>query len=307
MLETALPRAQKESNGRVQIYAECEVTKISTAGNGGRRRATRVIGRLSDGRTVNVEAKKVIVSAGTIASSYLLMQSGIGRGLPVGEGLSFNMGAPLTADFDERLDSYKGLQISHYGVPRRGRGWVFETWFNPPVAQAINMPGWFERHYANMRRYPHLMAVGVLVGTEPNGRVERALTGGADVLFEPTREDRLKLADGLIELGRILFAAGAKRVMVNAWNNYEFMSPHTLEQILPIALDPRELALGTGHPQGGNALSQHPERGVVGPDFRVHGYENLYVCDASVFPSSLTVNPQFTVMALAHYAAQRIA
>ena len=44
----------------------------------------------------------------------------------------------------------------------------------------------------------------------------------------------------------------------------------------------------------------------MGPDFRVHGYDDLYVCDASVFPTSLTVNPQLTVMALAHYAAQRI-
>ena len=43
------------------------------------------------------------------------------------------------------------------------------------------------------------------------------------------------------------------------------------------------------------------------PDFRVHGYSNLHVCDASVFPSSLTVNPQLTVMGLAHYAAGRIA
>ena len=46
--------------------------------------------------------------------------------------------------------------------------------------------------------------------------------------------------------------------------------------------------------------------GLVSPDFRVHGYENLYVCDASVFPSSVTVNPQLTVMALAHYASERI-
>jgi choline dehydrogenase-like flavoprotein len=45
----------------------------------------------------------------------------------------------------------------------------------------------------------------------------------------------------------------------------------------------------------------------VDPDFRVHGYSNLYVCDASVFPSSVTVNPQLTVMALADYAAPRIA
>jgi choline dehydrogenase-like flavoprotein len=44
----------------------------------------------------------------------------------------------------------------------------------------------------------------------------------------------------------------------------------------------------------------------VDADFRVHGFANLYVCDASVFPSSVGVNPQLTVMGLAQYAAARI-
>src|SRR2546426_429921 len=177
----------------------------------------------------------------------------------------------------------------------------------PPVAQALNMPGWFERHFDNMRRYPYLMAVGALVGTEGNAHVACALTGGPEVVYEPTPGDRRKLADALIELGRILFAAGAKRIMVNTWNYYEFTDPNQLSELIRVTLDPEELVLGTGHPQGGNAISASPEWGVVGPDFRVHGWENLYVCDASVIPSSLTVNPQLTIMTLAHYAAPRIA
>ncbi len=68
-----------------------------------------------------------------------------------------------------------------------------------------------------------------------------------------------------------------------------------------------DLLVNSAHPQGGNPMSRDPRRGVVGPDFRVHGYDNLFVCDASVFPSSLTVNPQLTVMGLARYAAGRIA
>ncbi len=64
--------------------------------------------------------------------------------------------------------------------------------------------------------------------------------------------------------------------------------------------------LGTGHPQGGNALSRDPRKGVVDISFRVHGFENLYVCDASVFPTTIGVNPQLTVMTLADYAAPLI-
>jgi choline dehydrogenase-like flavoprotein len=38
----------------------------------------------------------------------------------------------------------------------------------------------------------------------------------------------------------------------------------------------------------------------------VRGAKGVYVCDASVFPAAITVNPQMTVMALAEYAAARI-
>jgi choline dehydrogenase-like flavoprotein len=174
------------------------------------------------------------------------------------------------------------------------------------VAQALNMPGWFERHYENMLRYPWLMGVGALMGTETNGRIGRALTGGPDLLYEPTQSDRRKLADALIELGTIMFAAGARRVMANTLSYHEFTHPNQLGELTAVALDPEELALGTGHPQGGNAISGSPRHGVVDPEFRVHGWDNVYVCDASVIPSSLTVNPQLTVMALAQYAAPGI-
>ena len=307
MLDTALPWAQRDFPEKLQIYSECQVLKIRHTGNGQHRQATAVEAQLPGGRRITVRARKIVVAAGTVASSYLLMKSGIGIGLPVGEHVSFNMGAPLTADFDREMNAYDGLQISHFGVPPAERGWVFETWWNPPVAQAINMPGWFEQHYDNMKRYPHMMAVGALVGTQRNAKIRPALTGGPDVVYTPTPGDLRKLGDALVELGQILFAAGAKRVLLNAWNYYEFRSPHGLSEIPRIVLDPTDLTLGTGHPQGGNAISQNPDLGVVGPDFRVHGFRNLYVCDASVFPSSLTVNPQETVMTLAHYAVPRIA
>jgi choline dehydrogenase-like flavoprotein len=42
-----------------------------------------------------------------------------------------------------------------------------------------------------------------------------------------------------------------------------------------------------------------PEHGVVDGDLKLHGVDGLYVSDASVLPSSLGVNPQETIMALA--------
>jgi choline dehydrogenase-like flavoprotein len=304
MLDRVLPEGQRDARGSLRIVADCEVERIRTV-SGRPQRVAGLLARIRGGRRVRVRAERYVLSAGAVGSSYLLLRSHAASDLPVGRRLCFNMGAPLTAEFEDVQNAYAGLQISHYGIPS-DNGFVYETWFNPPVAQALNMPGWFEQHFENMRRYPRLGAVGVLVGTESNARVKEGLTGGPGIDYTPTTRDLTTLARGLRMLGEILFAGGAKRVMLNSWGYEELTNRGQLEWIDQIALQPGYLALGTGHPQGGNAISRDPRKGVVGPDFRVHGYENLYVADASVIPSSLTVNPQLTVMALAHHAAQQM-
>ncbi len=307
MLQTALPWAQRTHPGKVRIVAECEVERIR-AESGSPACATDVRARLSDGRRITVKAEKFILSAGTVASSYLLMRSGVGRGLPVGEHVCFNMGAPMTAEFADDMDAYAGLQISHFGLPQVLDGFAFETWWNPPVSQAENMPGWFSDHFQNMLSYRKLMAVGVIVGTAGNASIYKSPIGGPGVRYVPEQRDLAKLSEGLKLLGEILFEAGAKRVMLNTWDipGAQFTDRSQLVRLDEVVMRPAWMSLGTGHPQGGNAISEDPARGVIGPDFRVHGYRNLYVCDASVFPSSLTVNPQLTVMSLAHYAGGQI-
>jgi choline dehydrogenase-like flavoprotein len=308
MLDRVLPEAQKRFPGKLTILANAPVTRLLSDG----RRPARILGARvtvagpKRDRKLTIRAEKYVVSAGTVASSYLLMRSGIGRDLPVGKQMSFNMGSPLTADFPDNVESFNGLQISHFMAPPEQRGFVAETWFNPPVAQALNMPGWFEDHFRNMRRFSHLGAVGILVGTENTAVLREAATGGPGVTYTPSARDLYKLADGMAQMAGVFFKAGAERVLLNTWRYDVLTHPNQIGNIYRIAEDPRNLTLGTGHPQGGNGLSRDPRRGVIDDQFRVHGTTNLHVCDASVFPSSLTVNPQFTVMTLADYAAPMI-
>jgi choline dehydrogenase-like flavoprotein len=186
------------------------------------------------------------------------------------------------------------------------RGYVLETWYNPPVAQALTMPGWFEDHYANMLRYDHLSSVGILTPSASNAVVRNTGLLGRDIKYKPTGDDLGHVVEGLIMAGRILFAGGATSVMPHTWDYHEFADEAALEQLRDIVRKPGDITLGTGHPQGGNRLSKDEDRGVVNPEFQVFGYDNLYMCDASVFPSSIGVNPQLTVMALAQYAGQCI-
>ena len=289
---------------RLRILSQCRADRIS-ASNG---HVDGVECRLEGAGKLRVRADRVVVSAGTVSSSWLLMQSRLGGGR-VGEGFACNMGSPITAEFDDELHSYDGLQISHLLQPGGDAGFVMETWFNPVLAQALAMPGWFEDHRRNMRRYAHMAATGVLVGTESNGRIKRALTGGPDVVFSPTERDLDHLIEGLKLAGRIYLrgrrpARDAGDVRVSRLRARVRARPPRRARHRPLGHPDRHRPSAGRKP----ALDRRPRRGSwTRRSFRVHGIDNLYVCDASVFPTSTTVNPQMTVMSLAEHAAPLIA
>jgi choline dehydrogenase-like flavoprotein len=159
-----------------------------------------------------------------------------------------------------------------------------------------------------MRRYPHMTCGGVVVGSQRNGAVKPSRIGDGVLLrYHPTPADLDKLVEGMKLAGRVLLEGGAQRVMPPTFVYREYTDVDELDELGDVVRDYGDLMINSAHPQGGNALSRDPSLGVVGPDFRVHGTNNVFVCDASVFPTSITVNPQLTVMALAHYASDFVA
>ena len=53
-------------------------------------------------------------------------------------------------------------------------------------------------------------------------------------------------------------------------------------------------------------MGSNPDNCVVDSNCKVYGFRNLFVCDASVFPTAVGVNPQLSVMALATIISDRI-
>jgi choline dehydrogenase-like flavoprotein len=53
-------------------------------------------------------------------------------------------------------------------------------------------------------------------------------------------------------------------------------------------------------------MGADPKTSVVGMDHRVHGFQNLFVADPSVFPTGPSVDPSFTIMAFSTIAAQHM-
>jgi choline dehydrogenase-like flavoprotein len=301
MLDRILPEAQLLTSGSVDVLPRFHAQQIVGDGD----RAVGVRGQHEGRPAVFIAAEEVIVSAGAVGSSWLLQRSGIG-GDNAGAALHFNINSPLTGDFPDTVDTFAGLQMTHaYEPPGAEPGYILETWFNPPATQSLAMPGWFDRHYENMKRYRHMAAAGALVGTTRPARMSSTEQGPV-IDYVPSPEDLGRVVDGIKLVGRIFLAAGAQRVMPATFAWREYRSPGELDDLDSVVRENADLLLTTAHPQSGNPIGEPGEGGVVGPDFRVHGFRNLFLCDASAFPSSIGVNPQLTVMGLAQLAAHKI-
>lgn len=61
------------------------------------------------------------------------------------------------------------------------------------------------------------------------------------------------------------------------------------------------------HQLGGAPMSDDPSRGIVNPECRVHGIDNLWIASSCVFPSGGQANPTLTIVALALRIAEDLA
>jgi choline dehydrogenase-like flavoprotein len=295
-LATYIPWAERHG---ARVLAETEVDRIETRG----RRAVAVHVRAGRSREARrIVAKQVVVAAGAINSSALLLKSGLRQN--VGARVSFNGGSMMVAEFDEPLDGYDADQMTWF-LP--GDGFIVEPTHNPLMSAALTTPGWFEEHAALMRRQRHLAFAGSLISTGPTGRVVQSpFWGYEETRFRPGPVEVADVKRGLKLISKVFFAAGARRLILPTHRFRAIHSPTQISEIDEHVVSTRQFSFGSAHPQGGNAMSANSRAGVVDENFAVHGLDNLFVCDASIFPSSVTVNPISTIMAMADYAAPRI-
>jgi len=66
------------------------------------------------------------------------------------------------------------------------------------------------------------------------------------------------------------------------------------------------MAHDSAHHMGTTRMHESPQQGVVDPDCRVHGVDNLYIASSAVFPTSARSNPTLTILALCLRMADRL-
>lgn len=294
---TYVPRAERAG---ARVLTGATVQRIDVRGG----RVQGVQARLSGGGpgtasagTIDVKAPRVVVAAGTIHTPLLLAANGIGGASgQLGANLSVHPATAAFALMDEVVDMARGVPQSFYVDEWTGEGIVFETIAGPPSYAAAALPLQGERHARAMRSYRHLAQMGVMVSDSSRGRVRsiggRRLGGGQVgrplVTYDLDERDVARFRSGLRHVQELFESAGAREVHLP----------------LPPGVSPeraraKDLRLFAFHPLGTARADIDPTHGVVDSDLQMHGVHGLYVADGSVVPSSLGVNPQITIMALA--------
>jgi hypothetical protein len=149
-----------------------------------------------------------------------------------------------------------------------------------------------------MLDYLHIAQFGVMVSDTSRGSV-RALPGGAlRMSYDLNDHDLRTFKRGIELLCECYWAAGAEEIYPPI-EGIGVLRDGDLETLRGHELRAHELTLMAFHPMGTARADARPAHGVVDGDLKLHGVDGLYVSDASVLPSSLGVNPQVTIMALA--------
>ena len=261
---------QAEALG-LKVQAETMVERVEPLGNGYKLYAT------SHGERVEFECEKLILAGGTLGTNHMLLRSGFGNQLPaLGKYFSTHPQYMWFGVYDEEINAHKGMfqSVASKDDRFRQRGFKLENVFAGPVSTALLFNGYGADHEEFMRNYSRITCAEVAVRDENAGELVVDKKGKLMIKKPLTDQDHSRMKDGVSVLKEILAASGAKRVIE---------SPHFFGL----------------HMMGGCRMGVDPQKSVVNPEYQVHGYKNLYVGDASLFPNAPGINPSLTIYALA--------
>lgn len=231
------------------------------------------------------QAKNVILSGGAFGTTRMLFRSGFKASLPaLGKYFSSHPQFMFFGVYDDEVNAHKGMfqSVASKDPNFRARGFKLENVYAGPVSTAMLFNASGRQHQDTMRRYRFMTCAEVAIRDENAGEISADKTGKLTVKKVMTDQDKKRMKDGTETLKEILMASGARRVIESPY----YFGLHLM---------------------GGARMGTDPGNSVVGPDYRVHGQKNLFVCDSSLYPNAPGINPGLTVMALSHKLSEELA
>jgi choline dehydrogenase-like flavoprotein len=260
---------------------------------GTRVTAVEAVDRLS-GERLRFEADRFVLAAGALATPQLLLASGLNRKSPAGEAVGRYLmrhcngivlgGAPPAVGDPQDFRKEIGIHDFYFGDPEDPRqperlGIIQQLQATRIALSIAPVP-------AAVRKALNPAAsrlLGLIVMAEDQPRASNR------VQLEPLRSDCFGRPRARIHhrhtkrdrAARRALMARAKQVLGEAHAAFTLAMPVTT----------------FSHAMGTVRMGEHPRRFPVAPDGRFRGVDNLWITDASVFPTSAAVNPSLTIAA----------
>lgn len=317
---TYLAQAQKLG---AELQVGLNVTHIEPDSNGYRVHYKNLI----TGKNESVTGTKVILSAGTLGTNKIMLQSKDSYNtLPkisskLGHGFSGNgdfLGSIQNSSI--KLDPWNGPDVTtviKYFDSAPGFTMAAPT-FNQPVMEVLASfgqgKGWLPEFLANMI-WRNLE--GILLWAFNTGLISKpAKISGAKAglsekmtnLFAIGRDN----ANGVITLEgdeidiKWDFANENAELINQMTTAMEEIGTEYGGTVAPLQSWHLFKKILTVHPLGGCHLSKSADSGVVSTQGEVHGYPGLYIADGSVIPTAIGFHPVMTISAIAEYIAESV-
>ncbi|MDF1780303.1 MAG: GMC family oxidoreductase [Alcanivoracaceae bacterium] len=309
MLVTYLPWALASG---ASLYSDVMVTRVKATDG----RANGVIAevRNADGAVqanIEVSADLVVVAAGAIQSPLLLQKSELANSSDqVGRNFACHPSLFVAARYPMPVHPWRGalvgVYIDEFMLPEKG-GFILEAGGLGAVELClVTEPGTGAPFVDYMRDAKHYSGIVTLIHDHNVGRISWQ-DGEKRIDYALADEDFESMLAALAAAARVHFAAGAEKVFVPSTQSLQINSEAEIDQVLAeLRNAPQVLRMVSYHPQGTCRMGADPANSVVSEGGECHDVAGLYVADASLFPTSIIVNPQVTVYAMASRIADQI-
>lgn len=263
--------------------------------------------------TFTIRAKTVIVAANAIASTQLLLRSGLGNE-HVGRHISLQPQLPLIAFYKDKVNGFMGIPQS-YAVtefeeednPEHGL-WGFRIegiMGTPGIASTLSpYTGATLKEY--MAQYAYLASSLLLAPDDPVGTMKLTPSGRPVVQYTQEENHKARLRHATKEASRIYLASGADRVGAPTLPPLEIASESDLAKADSLQFAPATAPMISAHQQGGVRMASSPKNGACDFDAQVYGTRGVYTFDSSWFPSSSSSHTMTPIITMSYYLSNRL-
>eukprot|EP00038_Savillea_parva_P010523 m.190935 g.190935 ORF g.190935 m.190935 type:complete len:777 (+) comp18178_c0_seq1:135-2465(+) len=329
--------ADAAATGNCQFVDRCAVERVTfgTDATTGRKRGNGVIARVNgkDGPVLTVNARRcVVVSAGSLHTPGVLLRSGL-TNPHIGKHLRLHPVTGVLGRFrDREMRAWRGAPMTTVcGAAEAGPrndmyGAKIEVPSVHPALGASGMP--WHSGLAYKQSLSEFASISTLITLcRDKGEGEVAL-GGASGFDPPKVHYTLSPADSesmvwaMAHCVRIFAAAGADKVFTThagpvgrveaEMTGEDVGNPDSsavnalIDRIVAAGTAPGTLGLFSAHQMGSCRMGMSPATSVVDWNGEVWEADDVYIMDASVFPTASGANPMITTLSISQMLSWRL-